>query len=123
LCSSFSLVYKMHDRTRCHLNSLRLIVAIERFQGRNGGVPQSLDELVPSLLSELPQDPFAPDGRFRYLLLDPATDPHDRSYLLYSVGSNCEDDGGAMHSEDNSRSLDMFAREKSDFIINLPACD
>ena len=62
------------------------VVALARFFGRNGAWPQSLGELVPTFLSELPADRF--DGRpIRYRLLPSGP-------VLYCVGPDRADDGG-----------------------------
>lgn len=61
-------------------------LAVERFRLARGFSPQTLDELVPQFLPEVPQDPF--DGmplRYKHL---------PRGYVIYSVGPDGLDDGG-----------------------------
>jgi hypothetical protein len=61
-------------------------IALEMFRRRNGEWPQTLAELTPQLLPEIPIDRF--DGQsLRYVL-------RDGKPVLYSVGTDREDDGG-----------------------------
>ncbi len=63
------------------------VLAIERFRLAHGGtLPESLAELAPRWIEKLPLDPF--DGRPLHYQKNGA------SYVVYSVGSNCQDDGG-----------------------------
>jgi hypothetical protein len=63
-----------------------IAIALEMHRRRTGAWPESLEELVPSLLPSMPVDRF--DGKpMRYVLLD--TGP-----VVYSVGANLADDGG-----------------------------
>ncbi len=69
----------------------RLIVtaiALARYRGRHGTYPKGLDELVPALLSQAPVD-FMDGQPLRYHLTD------DGHFVLYSVGLDCVDNGGA----------------------------
>jgi hypothetical protein len=64
------------------------MIALERFRRARGRWPERLSELVPAYLRELPVDPF--DGRpLRYRRLAD-------SVIVYSIGSNGIDDGGAI---------------------------
>lgn len=81
------------DRSRSDEAGFRLLLAIEVFRKEQGREPATLDELVPAVLSELPRDPYAQDGRFCYRVLA-APDAKGRRYLLYSVWDDGEDDGG-----------------------------
>jgi len=64
--------------------------ALERYHHEHGAYPDSLDELIPKYLKELPQDPFEKNSRsLRYLV--PMATGHR---LLYSVGPDSEDQGG-----------------------------
>ncbi|HUW59994.1 MAG TPA: hypothetical protein VMZ06_03225 [Candidatus Bathyarchaeia archaeon] len=73
-------------RTRMQRNAIRLVAAIEAYHHENGAYPQSLDALAPSVLPEVPKDPFT-GSSFNY-----ARQPG--GYRLYSVGANMQDDGG-----------------------------
>lgn len=59
--------------------------ALERYRADTGKYPVTLDALVPTYLTEIPEDPYSGD-RPRY-----TTTP---SHLLWSVGPDGKDDGG-----------------------------
>jgi len=68
-------------------------LAIERFRLAHGGtLPDSLAELVPTWLDQLPLDPFD-GGPLRYKT-------HGASYVVYSVGSDGQDNGGVAWDKD-----------------------
>lgn len=72
-------------RAQCVLSATRLLVACHQFRAANGMFPDTLQELVPIYLAELPRDPY--DGRpFRY---------EASQKILYSVGSDLRDSGGS----------------------------
>lgn len=79
-----------------------VILAIERHRKQHGTLPESLDELVPAYLEEVPMDPF--DGkRLRYRT-------EADHYVVYSVGRDDKDDGGKSESEggtDSGFSIDL----------------
>ena len=62
-------------------------VAMKRFQLRHGNPAQTLDALVPDLVSSVPVDYM--DGKPMRYRLDP-----DGQFVLYSVGEDGKDDGG-----------------------------
>ncbi|MHC4220142.1 MAG: hypothetical protein ACYSU7_16985, partial [Planctomycetota bacterium] len=74
------------------LEGTRVMVALELYRARHGGYPDSLDQLAGDIVTQLPADPLhvLPFG---YRLLD--DDPDGRAYLLYSIGLDRADDGGA----------------------------
>lgn len=75
----------------CQLEALReaalTALAVERYRLIHAGrTPETLTELVPDLLPEIPRDPF--DGQpLRYHRLD-------QGYVVYSVGPDRTDHGG-----------------------------
>jgi hypothetical protein len=72
---------------------VRVVVRSSGFGWRRGRLPQTLDELVPAYLKEVPRDVCT--GRpLLYRLVDPASDPRKRSYLVYSTGNDGVDNGG-----------------------------
>ncbi len=74
-------------------DTVRTVIALELYKRREGSYPESLEELTPHLLPELPVDRF--DGQLlRYLLVDGAP-------LLYSVGANQKDEGGEPALDDD----------------------
>ncbi len=83
---SLSRACVLHLRCRARLSAARVALAAERFRIANGRFPASLDELVPSLLHEVPLDPF--DGKPLRLATT------DEGIVIYSVDFNGVDDGG-----------------------------
>jgi len=71
--------------------SAATLVAATRQRLATGGVPATLDELVPGQLRSVPRDPFATD---KPLLLRRT----DADWTAYSVGPDGEDDGGPVRA-------------------------
>ncbi|MCA9101103.1 MAG: hypothetical protein KDA63_08140, partial [Planctomycetales bacterium] len=68
---------------------LAVELALRAFQLEHGQFPATLGELVPEYIDHLPSDPFDPSGGpLRYTRTDDG-------YLLYSVGADGRDNGGA----------------------------
>jgi hypothetical protein len=66
----------------------QVALAVERFRVAGSSLPDSLAQLVPKYLPAVPEDPY--DGKpVRYNKLSP------KGYVVYSVGRNRRDDGGA----------------------------
>lgn len=80
-----------HASVRCLLSAL----ALERYRKVHGDWPESLEKLVPELLSAVPLDPY--DGEpLRYKRLDDGG-------IVYSVSSDREDNGGALDRQNPTR--------------------
>jgi hypothetical protein len=62
-------------------------IALERFRGKHGAYPQTLAELAPEFLKSAPVD-FMDGQPLRYRL------DGSGHFLLYSVGTDCVDNGG-----------------------------
>jgi hypothetical protein len=76
------------------------IIAVERYLRQHNRLPESLDQLVPEFLHEVPIDPF--DGKpIRY-------GPQNTGYKLYSVGRNRTDEKG-----DDTRDITFQVRAGS----------
>ncbi len=89
------------DRLSMFFNAMRLLIAIELFALESGRYPDTLDELVPSVLASLPIDPYAPDGRFRYCVVDPSGAAAGLApFALWTVGADGVDNGGLVTFED-----------------------
>ncbi len=68
------------------LDVTRLGIACKIYKAKHGVFPDSLTQLVPAVLPDLPVDPFS--GKpFVYK-------KSDSGFILYSLGSNKKDDGG-----------------------------
>ncbi len=85
--------YQLETRCDAHRSVTRTALAAERFRLTQGRLPKTLDELVPAYLDVVPTDPF--DGQpLRYRLLE-------KGFLVYSIGEDNSDDGGAERDRDN----------------------
>lgn len=76
---------------RAHDRMLALTHGIERYRLVQGALPERVDELSPMVMGVIPADPF--DGmpvRFQR---------RDGGYLVYCVGINLADDGGATYAK------------------------
>jgi hypothetical protein len=70
--------------------------ALDRYHRANHRYPAALDELAPKFITQIPNDVM--DGKpMRYRV------ESDGTYLLYSIGWNGTDDGGAVPSKGKSR--------------------
>ena len=87
---------------RCRVGDA--IIAAERFRKRNGRWPAALQELVPDLLPTIPMDPFtgAP------LLFKVSAG----ELVIYSVGVNGRDGGGASSTPESQKETDIVYRLK-----------
>ncbi|MBN1908955.1 MAG: hypothetical protein JW818_04380, partial [Pirellulales bacterium] len=81
---------------------LPIELALANYISDHGRYPESLDDLVPNYLTEVPEDPFN-DGPPVYRRTGPA------SYQLYSVGPNGLDDGQKQSFSDNEPRYDSQA--------------
>jgi len=92
----YSLTYWTNQAT------LRLLIcelALAQFHQDKGRWPESLNELVPKYVSKVPVDPLDPNA------LPLKYHRSDSSCVLYSVGPNRVDDGGAAPSADDLQRL------------------
>ena len=63
-------------------------LALRAYRVQHGSYPESLSALAPAMLVQLPADPFGKGGTFGYRRVGSV-------YVLYSVGPDGKDDGGA----------------------------
>lgn len=76
------------NRELAEMRLLRIELAIQAWRNTLGRLPNSLDEMVPEYITEIPIDPMSATGavlQYRQV---------GGGYLLYSVGYNGIDDGG-----------------------------
>src|SRR5262249_47479047 len=85
---------------------VRIMLTLELFHEREGKYPTRLDELVPRDATQLPTDPWDPQRQLRY------RPTNDGFYLLYSVGGDHEDNGGAISPTTQSESLSPYRSGK-----------
>jgi hypothetical protein len=86
---AWSVVHDAEGKTSLRLALTAL--AIERYRNQLEKLPESIDEIVPDFLQELPEDPFTG--------VDLMYERRDKGYVLYSVGRDREDDRGLEQSE------------------------
>jgi hypothetical protein len=87
--ASYTLVEQIYLRAQQHVAQTRLAIALERFHLAHSHFPATLDDLVPSFLSELPPDPWnGQPMKYRRSKTD--------SYMLHAVGKDRQDNGGAI---------------------------
>lgn len=102
-----------------NLAGTKIMLALELYRARHGAAPDSLDQLVPEFLFEIPQDSYT-GTPYGYLKLS-TPDEFGRHYILYSYGNNIADDGGAFDSKQNY--LAEFAADRGlsiDWVLNPP---
>ena len=98
-------------RAECLLAGAKLAVACNRFEREKNRRPESLAELVPEYLGEVPRDPY--DGApFRYSA---------KKGLVWSVGKNLTDEGGSMQvpGSDKEYVACRDRRRAEDFVFEL----
>ena len=83
--------------TKARLVALKAALAIEQFRlANNNALPPNLDALVPDYCSSVPRDPFD-EQPLRYKKLP-------RGYVVYSIGADGVDNGGAERTNRKSMS-------------------
>lgn len=83
----YSVGYEGYYHTTCRLDGLVTLIGILRHQQDLGVLPESLDELMQAgYLETLPTDPYGKET-LQYRI-------EGDDFLLYSFGSDFDDDGG-----------------------------
>ena len=76
------------DQQNRALNDLLMLrLALRAYRAEHGRYPSALQELKGEYITDVPEDPFATAGKYKYALAG-------SSYTLYSVGPDGRDDGG-----------------------------
>jgi len=75
-------------QAQVRIDEASMACALERYRLAHGVYPDSINDLAPGYLLEVPYDPM--NGQSYHYKLRP-----DGTFLLYSVGWNLKDDGGA----------------------------
>jgi len=99
ISSSYQSYLEFHIRTLLRRRFAAVALAAHAFRLDQGRFPIVLDELVPAYVASLPIDPYSADSepiRFR---------PDAEPVILYSVGLNGVDDGGAWAGDPDTRQI------------------
>jgi len=97
---SWSKAMRTAGETKGRLVALKAALAIERFRLANGGaLPENLSELTPGYCPVAPRDPFD-EKPLRYKKLP-------RGYVVYSIGADGVDNGGAERKRQNISDYDV----------------
>lgn len=86
LFPAFSRAKEAATKDEADLRGTTIMAGVELFRRENNTYPYSLEDLVPNYLSYIPEDPFTGNS-FLY-------GSSGSSYVLYSTGSDMQDDGG-----------------------------
>ncbi len=117
---ALSSITRNDARTQLNVSALRIAIAIERHRLRTGTLPDTLEQLIPTELSEIPPDPFSSPGLKYKKFHKP--DTQGRPYLLYTVGLD-NTDNDAKELEANNRQYPITGRSEGngyDHIIAPP---
>jgi hypothetical protein len=106
------------DMAALQAEGTRVMLAVEMFRARKGRYPDSLEELAPGVLTTVPVDPWT-GKEFVYKHVEPGADTYGRSYILYAVGEDGQDDGGLEQREGNYLVLGPRGHGY-DYLFNLP---
>jgi hypothetical protein len=79
-----------------HLRLATTALALEQFRIQNGHLPEKFEELNPTFIAEVPEDPFT-GSQLLYRLLP-------KGYIIYSVGRDLIDNGGKEIPEEKKSS-------------------
>lgn len=92
LSGGYGSYLAMDDRNRVQRGLARLHLALAIHRAQHGGYPDTLDQLVPNAIAELPTDPINTKP-YAYRMIK-------GGFLLYSLGPNGIDDGGSRGVDD-----------------------
>lgn len=92
---------------------LCLELALHAYHREYGHFPEELRSLTPVYIDSLPNDPFDLNGQ------PPRYQAKNDSYVLYSVGSNREDDGGLDPNEDEDAEFNLWQTAGGDLQLRV----
>ena len=105
------------DVIDCEIAGTIIMLALEQYRAQTGQYPDSLQELAPAILEDIPSDLFSAQG-FVYRKL--SNDPLDKGYVLYSIGVDGVDNNGATDSSEPKLALSAHDGLGLDFVLNAP---
>ncbi len=86
LTPAMEVAKESENRWTMRVHLFDVAFALAAYRAETGRYPGQLETLVPMFLTEIPQDLYS-DARLQYRTTG-------QDYLLYSVGSNVQDDEG-----------------------------
>jgi hypothetical protein len=98
-------------RVQTFVNQASMVCALERCRAARGQYPESLAELVPQFIEQLPADSVN-GGPMKFRRTN------DGKFVLYSVGWNETDDGGTPALADDASAKPDFKR--GDWVWRYP---
>lgn len=87
LYPNYKRAYKQNVLSRMEYGGILLAAALKLYKKEKGKYPESLSELAPDYLREIPKDPYSPDGKFVYK-------KNGNNVQLYTIGPDMKDGGG-----------------------------
>jgi hypothetical protein len=88
----FENVSRRYQLIATRFDQARIAIAVERFRIARGTIPGTIVELFPDFMAEVPHDIFTGNAMIYWR-------SEDGKFILYSVGPNRRDDGGATDPE------------------------
>jgi hypothetical protein len=121
--ASWSRWLETDDQVLMERAGTATMLAIEVFRAREGKLPESLEQVVPSVIESLPPDPHTGEA-LRYLRQGEPASPESsaggRGYVLYSVWTDGADNGGKRIPQvgHEQAAIGIGWRSGFDFIVN-----
>jgi len=97
LLPALSAAVKAEDRAMAYSSMSQVALALAAYRAEDGAYPAHLTQLCPKYLAAVPEDPFS-TGPLRYKRTE-------AGYVVYSVGANGKDDGGANRASAGDASI------------------
>lgn len=111
------------DMVQTDRAGIRTMIALERHRLATGAYPETLEQLAPKYLAELPVDVWTGEP-LRYRALAEPYSPGGFRYVLYSVGGDQTDDGAPLRPGSTTvRDWDAMRRSTRtsiDFVVSSP---
>ncbi len=105
ICPDLSRAYNSFLKNYEILAAARVSLAVEKFRIDRKRFPETLAQLKPAYLAEIPRDYFRPAGELQYVRKtggEAAEGPDFSGYLIYSVGPDGEDNHGGVNPSGNN---------------------
>jgi hypothetical protein len=87
LAPAFERSVSSAHSSAAHTDATLVVIALHVHHQQTGQWPQTLSELTPGLLPQIPDDPFDPAGQIKYRVID-------NTPFVYFIGSNGVDNAG-----------------------------